>query len=103
MSQRADVLQENEKGGKVAGVDLQKVGYSLAYEVCHPMDTADHLEEATKFALDFNLRHPSHLVKLERRKNLLKAKLMAKQTELQEMALRKLLPPSLSNFWLGSD
>lgn len=39
---------------------------SLAKCVQHPMDSTDHLESVTKFALDFNFRYPAHVVKLER-------------------------------------
>ena len=57
---------------------------SLAKELNHPIDATDHLESATRQALQFNLRYPAEVVKLERKKNLLFAKLLAAQTETQE-------------------
>ena len=48
----------------------------MARSVQHPMDSFDHLEATTRYALQFNLKHPQHVVKLERKKNLLHAKLL---------------------------
>eukprot|EP00435_Cladocopium_sp_Y103_P068938 s291_g32.t1 len=59
------------------------------------MDSTDHLEEPTKFALDFNVKFPSDVVKWERRKNLLQAKLMAAGLAEDEKKLHSALPPSL--------
>jgi hypothetical protein len=44
---------------------------SMAAKVKHPMDSTEHLEDATKWALDFVFKYPAHLIKLERRKNLI--------------------------------
>ena len=41
---------------------------SMAEKAVHPMDSADHLEGITKYALDFVFEYPAHVVKLERRK-----------------------------------
>eukprot|EP00435_Cladocopium_sp_Y103_P024707 s3081_g6.t1 len=65
------------------------------------MDTTDHLEQVTKEALDFNLRYPHHLVELERKKNLLFAKLLVAQTEQQEKALHEGLPEHLQKVLMG--
>jgi hypothetical protein len=67
----------------------------------HPMDATDHLEEPTRYALEFNLQYPEAVVKLERKKNLLQAKLLAVQCEEQEKALHAALPPSLQKVLLG--
>ena len=74
---------------------------SRAKHVLHPMDTTDHLEHITKLALDFNFRYPGHVVKLERRKNLLQAKLMAARLADEEQALHEALPPPLAKVLEG--
>lgn len=56
------------------------------------VDTADHIEPVTKDAIQFNLQHHPDLVKLERRKNLLQAKLMSKQLEAEERKLHQGFP-----------
>ena len=68
---------------------------SMAKTVAHPMDTADHIEPVTKEAINFNLKHQPDLVKIERRKNLLQARLMAKQLEAKEKELHSNLPGCL--------
>ena len=65
---------------------------SMAEGVKHPMDTTEHLEGVTKWALDFVFRYPPHVVKLERRKNLLQAKLLATKMMDEEKALHEGLP-----------
>ena len=65
------------------------------------MDAKDQLEEVTRNALDYNLRHPSALIKLERKKSLLQAKLWAKQLQLQENALQESLPTSMQKVLAG--
>ena len=67
----------------------------MAKTVAHPMDTADHIEPVTKEAINFNLKHHPDLVKIERRKNLLQARLMAKQFEAKEKELHSNLPGCL--------
>ena len=67
----------------------------MAKQTLHPMDTTDHLEAPTQFALDCNLQYPPQLVQLERKKNLLQTKLLAGQTRQQEDALHASLPESL--------
>eukprot|EP00435_Cladocopium_sp_Y103_P015220 s5327_g3.t1 len=56
---------------------------SLAYNIGHPMDTTEHLEDVTRAAIDYNMKYPHDLIKLERKKNLLCAKLLAAQTSEQ--------------------
>ena len=68
---------------------------SMAKTVAHPMDTADHIEPVTKEAINFNLKHHPDLVKIERRKNLLQARLMAKQLEAKEKEVHSNLPGCL--------
>eukprot|EP00435_Cladocopium_sp_Y103_P049944 s2858_g15.t1 len=74
---------------------------SRAERVQHPMDSTEHLESATKYALDFNFRYPADVVKLERRKNLLQAKLMALKLEQDETKLHAGLPFSLQKVLAG--
>jgi len=66
-----------------------------ALQAGHPMDTTEHLEGVVKESLDFNLRCPQHLVELERKKNMLQAKLMAAQLEGKERVLHEGMPESL--------
>ena len=66
-----------------------------ATKLQHPVDSTDHLAPVTRDALMFNLRYPHELVKLERKKNLLFAKLLAVQNQDQETALHKSLPGHL--------
>ena len=68
---------------------------SRAKRVQHPMDSVDHLEAVTKFALDFNFRFPGHVVRLERRKNLLQARLLAARLAEDEKSLHDSLPGPL--------
>ena len=97
-----------EVQGEIAG-KFVKVGVyhtpkqflSLARQTLHPMDTTDHLEEVTRFALNFNLQYPPHLIKLERKKNLLQARLLALQCEEQERELHKGLPSCLGKVLEG--
>ena len=98
MREEPDSVDGNgmEVQGEIAG-KFVKVGVyhtpkqflSLARQTLHPMDTTDHLEEVTRFALNFNLQYPPHLIKLERKKNLLQARLLALQCEEQERELHK--------------
>lgn len=68
---------------------------SMAQTASHPMDAVDHLEEVTKEAMEFLLRYPPHLVEVERKKNLLQARLWAKQLEPQERELHASLDVSM--------
>ena len=52
-------------------------------------------------ALECNLRYPPHLVELERKKNLLQAKLLGVQTRQQEEQLHASLPESLQKVLVG--
>ena len=77
--------KESEEANEVEGTATrplsEKVKYgiyhtpkqflSMAAKVKHPMDSTEHLEDATKWALDFVFKYPAHLIKLERRKNLI--------------------------------
>ena len=59
------------------------------------MDSVEHLEEVTVAALHFNLHYPMELVRVERKKNLLYAKMWAKKQAAAEAELHSGLPPSL--------
>lgn len=67
------------------------------------MDAVEHLEDATLFSLDFNLRYPMHLTKIERKKNLLQAKIMARKLEQDEKALHSGLPKCLEKVLGGKN
>lgn len=66
-----------------------------AMQLQHPVDSTDHLAAITKEAIQVNLKYPHELVKLERKKNLLFAKLLSAQTQDQERALHDSLPGHL--------
>ena len=89
------------KFSKVGVYHTPKQFFSMAKQAAHPMDVTEHLEEATKFALNFNLQYPPHLVELERKKNLLQARLLAVQCEEQEKNLHKEMPSSLAKVLVG--
>eukprot|EP00435_Cladocopium_sp_Y103_P008521 s2383_g2.t1 len=59
------------------------------------------LEKVTTYALNFVLKYPPHVVLLERRKNLLQAKLKAIQLEKDEKQLHEQLPDSLKKVLQG--
>ena len=86
---------------KVGVYHTPKQFLSLAKELKHPIDATDHLEPVTRQALQFNLRYPAEVVKLERKKNLLFAKLLAVQTEAHEKSLHESLPASLAKVLSG--
>ena len=65
------------------------------------MDTTDHLEQVTLEALRFNLKFPPQVIELERKKNLLHAKLLAKQNEGLETELHSKLPAFLQKVLAG--
>ena len=74
---------------------------SLAKRVRHPMDSTDHLEAVTKQAIDFNFKFPDHVVRLERRKNLLQARLMAAKLGDKECELHGSFPEPLRKVLRG--
>ena len=86
-----------------------KVGYfhtpkqfvSLSKKVNHPMDSTEHLEEPILFSLKFNLTCPMHLVQIERKKNILQAKILLKKLEGEEMEMHKSLPACLKKVLEG--
>ena len=90
-------------------VNIVKVGFyhtpkqflSLAMQARHPMDTANHLEEPAQSAISFNLQYPPEVILLERKKNLLQAKLMAKKLEAEEALLHAKLEPHLQKVLEG--
>ena len=94
--------KQSKTGTGVTGraTDIHRVGFfhtpeqflSMSRTVAHPMDTADHIEPITRDAIQFNLQHHPDLVKLERRKNLLQAKLLSKQLAAEESKLHQSFP-----------
>ena len=90
-----------EQMDKVGFYHTPKQFLSLASNALHPMDTTDHLEKVTSYALDYNLKYPAELIKVERKKNLLLAKLVAAQTQQQEAKLHASFPPSLQKVLAG--
>ena len=95
--------------GAERATDLHRVGFfhtpeqflSVAKTVAHPMHTADHIQPITRDALQFNLQHHPDLVKLERRKNLLQAKLLSKRQKKANCikAFRLRTPDSPHPWW----
>ena len=97
------------QGSKLAATNKYGVWHtpkqflSMAMKVQHPMDTVDHLEDVTRHALDFNFRYPGHVIKLERRKNLLQAKLMALRLAEDEAKLHAAMPDHLQKVLKGKN
>ena len=91
VSEEADATMDNSS----QLVDRHKLGhfhspkqfFSRAKVVQHPMDSVEHLEDATLSAIKYNLQQSHELIKLERKKNLLQAKILAKQLEPEEIKL----------------
>ena len=73
----------------------------MARKAQHPMDSTEHLEEVTRSALDFVCKYPKYVVELERRKNLLQAKLQAVKLEAEERRLHMSMPESLQKVLAG--
>ena len=65
-----------------------------AQQVVHPMDECA-LNKLTKDAIKFVSKSDPRVVSIERKKNLLKAKILAKQLEGDEISLHKSLPESV--------
>ena len=88
-----------------------KVGYfhtpkqfvSMGRCVRHPMDSVEHLESATLSALNFNLQYPSDLVKIERKKKILHAKILAKKLAKEETDLHSAMPLCLQKVLEGKN
>ena len=88
-----------------------KVGYfhtpkqfvSMSMGIKHPMDSVEHLEEATVEALHFNLHYPLELVKIERKKNLLHSRILAKILAAEEAELHSGLPACLRKVLEGKN
>ena len=86
-----------------------KVGYyhspkqfvSMARQTMHPMDTVEHLEEVTKRAIEYNLTTSPDLIKLNRKKNLLQARIWARMQEEEEKVLHAAFPESLAKVLIG--
>ena len=66
----------------------------------HPMDE-NALEKITKEAIEYVSCNPPKLVSIERKKNLLKAKILAKQLEGQEKKLHDSFPDSIAKVVRG--
>ena len=97
---REEKQGKSQTEGAGRATDFHRVGFfhtpeqflSMAKTSVHPMDTADHIEPVTKDAIHFNLQHHPDLIKLERRKNLLQAKLLSKQLAAEENKLHQSFP-----------
>ena len=96
-----ELTEMSGKYTKVGVYHTPKQFLSRASAVCHPMDTTDHLEKVTSFALECNLKYPAELVRVERKKNLLMARLMVAKTQQQEKRLHESLPESLQKVLEG--
>lgn len=95
--------RSSEQSVKYGIYHTPKQFLSMANMVQHPMDSTEHLEDATKWALDFVFKYPAHLVTLERKKNLLQAKLLAARLADEEKALHAKLPWSLQKVMEGKN
>ena len=71
-----------------------------ARNVTHPMDE-NALEQITRNAIEYVACNPPELVSIERKKNLLKAKILAKQLEGQEKKLHENFPDSIKKVVQG--
>ena len=91
-----DTIGISDQQQKVGVFHSPKQFLSMARTVQHPMDRADHLEDVTRYALDFNLKHSHHLVTLERKKNLLHARLLKLKLASKEKNLHTELPTSVA-------
>ena len=108
---RRGIDREEDDGAMDNLAGKVRVGYfhtpqqfvSMAMNSKHPMDSVDHLEEVTVAALHFNLHYPMELVKVERKKNLLYAKMWAKKQAAAEAELHSNLPPSLRKVLEGKN
>ena len=100
---------DNELASNLAVTDKYGIWHtprqflSMAMKVQHPMDAVDHLEDSTRYALDFNFGYPGHLVRLERRQNLLQAKLMALRLTDDEARLHASMPGHLQKVLVGKN
>lgn len=88
---------------KVGFYHTPKQFLSLALQAQRPMDVTNHIEEPTRFALSFNMKYSAEVVKLERKKNILHARLMAKRLEGEEKALHAALDPHLQQVLKGKN
>ncbi|CAJ1338598.1 unnamed protein product [Effrenium voratum] len=75
---------------------------AMAMGVQHPMDTSHHVESPTSYALSFVLKHSDEVVKLERKKNLLPARLMAKRLVSDFFFCTRRWTLRYSECWAGS-
>ena len=91
----AEGVEPSASTVKLGHYHTPKQFLSMVLGTMHPMDTTEHLEAVAQLALDCNLRYPPQLVELERKKNLLHAKLLAVQSKQQEEELHASLPDSL--------
>ena len=73
----------------------------MAKTSVHPMDAADHVEAVANKALEANWNFHPDLIRLERKKSLLQAKLMAKKLEEQEELFHANLPHCLARVLEG--
>ena len=107
LDEKLDANNAENKQQTLAG--KIKVGYfhtpkqfvSLSRKVNHPMDSTEHLEEPTLFSLKFNLTYPTHLVQIERKKNILQAKILLKKLESEEVEMHKNFPTCLKKVLEG--
>ena len=87
--------QKLSEQNKIGHFHSPKQFVSMAKLVQHPMDSVEQLEEATLFSMRYNLQKSQDLIKLERKKNLLQAKILARQLENDERQLHAGLTNSM--------
>ena len=94
---------------KLKLADQNKLGHfhspkqfiSRAKVAQHPMDSTEHLEDATLFSIQYNLQHSHELIKLERKKNLLQAKLLGSRRETSDEDMRRIALAKLRDLVMG--
>ena len=87
------VTKKRKRGAeKIGHYHTPKQFVSRAKNLVHPMDSTDHLEAVTREALEYNLTNSRELVEVVRKKNLLMARLLAKQLQAKEAELHNSFP-----------
>ena len=95
------VIGDGSSRVKLGFYHTPKQFLSMAKTSVHPMDAADHVEAVTNKALEANWNFHPDLIRLERKKSLLQAKLMAKKLEEQEELFHANLPHCLARVLEG--
>ena len=94
--EKVDTNDQNlSEQNKLGHFHSPKQFVSMAKLVQHPMDSVEQLEDATLFSMRYNLQKSQDLIKLERKKNWLQAKILTKQLEGKEREIHAGLTSSM--------